>query len=117
VGLIGADDSRYRGNEPYMVIAIYGGAREELEAFTPSVMAADMAKRFYPSSTGLGAAIDDVMEIARVASDWRFREQAIKLKEKIAALPAADTAGRTDLQKKLDAVIANIGEAAFKPKP
>jgi hypothetical protein len=115
VGLIDSAGNLYKGEEPYMVIAIYGGEREELEGFTPAVMAADMAKRFYPSSSGIGAAIDDIMEIAQVASDWRYREQAVKLRAKLEELPAGDTEGRKNLQKKLDAIIANISQKAFKP--
>jgi hypothetical protein len=114
VGLLNEDGTIYSGDEPYMVIAIYGGERAELEGFTPAVMAADMAKRFYPSKTGVGAAIGDFLEIAQVASDWKFRTKALKLKPKIDAL-AADDPERAKLQEQYDALVKNIGNSDLTP--
>ncbi|SFG11684.1 hypothetical protein SAMN05518801_107213 [Novosphingobium sp. CF614] len=114
VGLMKADGSLYDGDEPYVVIAIYGGERVELEGFTPAVMAADMARRFYPSKTGVGAAIGDVMEIAQVASDWKYRGEALKLKPKIDAL-GQDDPERAKLQTRYDALVANISNTDLTP--
>jgi hypothetical protein len=102
VGLIDRDDRLYTGDEPYVVIAVYGGERPELEGFTPGVVAADMARRFYPSKTGVATGLDDVLEIAKVASDWRFNRQATDLQARIAK--TTDAAALEQLKRQLSAV-------------
>lgn len=113
VGLIDRDDRLYTGDEPYVVIAVYGGERPELEGFTPGVVAADMARRFYPSKTGVATGLDDVLEIAKVASDWRFNRQATDLQARIAK--TTDAVALEQLKRQLSAVLANIVEPALVP--
>lgn len=113
VGLVDATGNPYRGDEPYVVIAVYGGARPELDGFTAAALTADLAARFYPAKDGFGAAIDDVIGLARVASDWTFRKQADALRKKIAGLPA-DSEEKTVLDKQLAAVEANIDDPIFR---
>ena len=116
VGVVDANDALYAGDEPYVVIAVYGGARPELDNFAPGVVVADMARRFYPSSTGVGAAFDDVLAMARIASDWKFRQQADKLAEQIGALPKGD-ANIDKLTRQRTAVVANIQNTLLRPNP
>jgi hypothetical protein len=49
----------------------------------------------------------------QLASDFKYREQAIDLKAKLAA--ATDPATKTLLQSQLDATLKNISTDALKP--
>lgn len=112
--MVDAGGNPYAGPEPYMVIAIFGGADTKLETFTPAVMSADLMKRFYGAQGGAGAVFDDVIEIMKVASDVKFRNAAQDLKARVAAAPAGSDQAKL-LQKELDATLANIIDPALKP--
>ena len=59
------------------------------------------------------AAIDTVVQGIQLASDLKYRQQAIDLKAK---LDAADTATKPQIQAQLDAAVKNISNDALKPK-
>ena len=113
-GLVDANNSIYDGDEPYVVVAIYGGVDPDLEGFTPAVAGADLMKRFYEAQTGSAAVLDDMIELMKVASDVKFRDQAIALRVQLDAAPANSDL-KAQLEKKYDAAVANIGNPALRP--
>jgi roadblock/LC7 domain-containing protein len=112
-GLVDAQGAVYSGDEPYVVVAIYGDLDSDLEGFTPAIAGADLMKRFYEAQSGSGAVLSDLVDLMKVASDVKFRDQAMALKTQIDAAPAnSDT---TELKKKYDAAVANIDNPALRP--
>lgn len=112
-GLVDAHGTVYAGEQPYVVVAIYGGENSDLEGFTPAIAGADLMKRFYEAQSGSGAVLSDLLDLMKVASDVKFRDQAMALKAQIAAAPAGtDT---TELKKKYDAAVTNISNPALRP--
>lgn len=112
-GLVDRGGNLYQGDDPYVVVAIYGGQNTDLDDFTPALAGADLMKRFHEAQSGSGGVLDDVVELMKVASDVKFRDQAIALQAQIEAAPAGtDTA---PLKDKFDAAVANIGNPAMRP--
>lgn len=108
IGLVDAQGAIYSGDQPYVVVAIYGGQNTDLENFTPTLADADLLKRLHQ-----GSPLDDLVDLMKVASDVKFRDLALSIKGQIdAALPGADTA---ELKSKYTAAIANIGNPALRP--
>jgi hypothetical protein len=114
VGLVDANGTAYSGDEPYAVLAIYGGIRSELESFAPTVAGADLLSRFYSATSGGGALLNDLTDILKLASDMKFRAEALDLERQIT--DAGNNAELTGpLQAQLKAVLANIKDASLKP--
>ncbi|MGI4880006.1 MAG: hypothetical protein ACRYG4_21235 [Janthinobacterium lividum] len=112
VGLVDNSGALYNGDEPYIVIAIYGGQNSELEGFAPAVASAELLKRFYGAQNGVGNAIGDLIDIVKLASDVKNRRAADQLKARIAAAGGADT---TKLTAQLAATVANILDPTLRP--
>ncbi|MEA3012116.1 MAG: hypothetical protein QOD42_661 [Sphingomonadales bacterium] len=112
-GLVDAAGRPYAGDEPYMILAVYGGANVDLEDFTPGVVGADFMKRFYEGQRS-GAVLEDFVELMRVASDFKYRKAAEDLKKKLADA-AAGSPEAADLQARLDAAVKNILNPVMRP--
>ncbi|HEY2226667.1 MAG TPA: hypothetical protein VGI22_02815 [Xanthobacteraceae bacterium] len=111
-GLQDRSGSAYDGDEPYIVVSLDGKQRDNLKAFLPTVASAAVLQRFFQVQDGAQVAIDSVVQGLQLTSDFKYREQAISLKAKLAAAPAAD---KPDIQKQLDAALKNISTDALKP--
>ncbi|MBA3878400.1 MAG: hypothetical protein C0500_01635 [Sphingobium sp.] len=114
-GMVDASGRPYTGSEPYIVIAIYGGSMPELELFTPSVMSAELAQRFYQANSGIGGAFDDLLGIIKVASDVKYRQDAEALQKRLSGLDAESEEAKK-LEAQLKAVLDNIIDPTLRPK-
>jgi hypothetical protein len=112
-GLQDSAGRKYTGDEPYIVISLDGKQRDNLKSFVPTVASAAVLQRFFQVQDGAQVAIDTVVQGLQLASDFKYREQAISLRAKIAAAP--DQATKDALQKQLDAALKNISTDIIKP--
>lgn len=112
-GLLKADGSPYDGDEPYVVLGVDGRLDSELGNFTAAVASADLTKRFFNARSGLSAVIDELLDLAEIVSDVKFRDEALDLKRQMEGMNATEKA---EAQKRLDALLKNIGTEALKPK-
>lgn len=103
----------YRGDFPYLVLALDGADREEqLADFQRTAATASILERFRPGGES-SFPIDGMMDIVEASSDLRFRQRADRLHQKMEALPADDP-GREKLKEQRDANIANVRNLELK---
>lgn len=112
--LVDSAGRAYAGDEPYVILAVYGGADPDLEKFTPALVGADFMKRFYQAREGVGAALGDFVEIMQVVSDYKYREDADDYKKRMEeeGLTAEEVAAFKALR---DASLKNIINPVLKP--
>lgn len=103
----------YAGDEPYVVVSLDGRERPNLKDFAPTAASASILKKFFNIGDDVRTPIETVVEGIKLASDMRFRDRAMEVKETLDALPA-DAQQREELQKQLDALLKNIGNDLFK---
>jgi hypothetical protein len=115
VGVVDEDGKPYAGALPYIVISLDGRQRDELNTFAPTVASAAVLQRFFQVPDGGQVAIDTIVQGLQLASDFKYREQAIKLQEKLAK-PDLDPPTRQQLTSQLDATLKNILSDALRPK-
>lgn len=111
-GLVDAAGQPFAGDDPYVVIAVDGAPSSDLEAFTPTVVSAELMRRFHASESGAGGVIDDLLDLTTIISDVKFREEAMKVRGQIAGASAAE---KPKLQARFDALVKNIVKAELKP--
>lgn len=119
VGLVSKTDpnKRYDGDAPYVVISLDGARNRQLEDFTPTLASADLISRFFGSTRKSSAAIDAIVEAAKLANDMKFRREADILTKEADDLEE-EGADQTEIDKLLeqrDALIANIGSDELRP--
>jgi hypothetical protein len=111
-GLVDAAGQPFVGEDPYVVIAVDGAAASDLEAFTPTVVSAELMRRFHEGESGAGGIIDDLLDLTTIISDVKFREEAMKVRGQLAGASAAE---KPKLQARFDALVKNIVKAELKP--
>lgn len=114
-GVLRKDGSAYDGDEPYLVVAVYGGVRPELDSFAPTVATADLLNRTALATSGGSGILGDLDDIVKLASDMKFRNQALDLQRQIAAA-AGDAATIAQLTPQLDAAKKNITDPSLRPQ-
>ena len=85
-GLLDTHGRKYGGDEPYIVISLDGKQRDNLKTFVPTVASAAVLQRFFQLQDGAQVAIDTVVQGLQLASDLKYRDQALSLKAKIAVI-------------------------------
>jgi hypothetical protein len=113
IGLVDANGNKYEGDEPYIVLSLDGKQRDNLKTYMPTVATAAVLQRFFQIGEGGQVAIDTVAHAIQLASDFKYREQAITLKAKVAA--ETDATEKSKLQAQLDAALKNISNDGLKP--
>lgn len=111
-GLVDGAGQPFGGTDPYVVIAVDGAPSSDLEAFTPTVVSAELMRRFHESEGGAGGIIDDLLDLTTIISDVKFREEALKVKKQLADAAPAE---KPKLQERFDALVKNIVKAELKP--
>jgi hypothetical protein len=114
-GLLNRDSSVYAGDAPYVVVSFDGAARPSLQGFAPTVASAAIMKQFFAMRDGAQASVQALVDAVKVASDLKYRNDAIDLKGQVSA--ETDPAKKAALQQRLDATLANIGNADLKKLP
>jgi hypothetical protein len=105
----------YDGDEPYVVVSLDGRPRPNLEAFAPTAASASILRRFFNLGADVRTPIDTIVEGIKLASDMRFRNQALTVKAAMDKLPAAG-ADHAKLQAQYDALVKNIGNPLLAPQ-
>ncbi|MEO8576430.1 MAG: hypothetical protein ABI556_07015 [Gemmatimonadales bacterium] len=107
----------YDGDEPYIVISLDGRADQRLEAFTPMIASAELLNRVLGAANKAEAAIDGIVEAAKLSSDARFRIEADQVERRAAALlkSGGDPAQIAALTARRESLIRNIQSDLLKP--
>lgn len=103
----------YTGEIPYVVIALDGTADSQLETFSATAASAALMKQFYNVREGSSTSAEIMVDALRYYNDFRYREDALDLKKRLAEAPTEDD--KKKLQTQLDAVLKNIQTDFFKP--
>jgi hypothetical protein len=114
-GVVDANGNKYSGDSPYIVISLDGKPNDNLRTFAPTVASAAVLQRFFEAPDGGQVAIDTVVQGLKYVSDFKYREQAIKLRDRLAERDL-DEPTKKQLQSQLDATLKNILTDELKPK-
>jgi hypothetical protein len=112
-GLLDPKGNVYAGNHPYVVMSLDGAQRDELKKFVPAVASAAVLQRFFQVQDGAQVSIDAVVQGLQLASDLKYREQAISLNAQLATATTPEE--KTKIQEKLDAAKKNISTDVLVP--
>jgi hypothetical protein len=113
-GLIDASGRPYDGDEPYVVLLLDGQKRDAFREFTPTAATAALLDRFLQQKDGSDVVITAIVDAVKLYGDFRFRREV----DRLSAMLPSDTGSdeHKALKKKIDALLANIGEPLLKPK-
>lgn len=103
----------YNGESPYIILALDGSARPELEGFVATAASAALMSKFLPSAENTAAAVGQLVEAVKLYNDFTFRQKSDSLEKQIAA--TKDPAEKAELQAQHDAVVKNIQSDLMKP--
>ena len=114
-GLVDANQKKYDGDTPYVVISLDGKNRDDsLKNFAPTVASAAILQRFFDVQSGAQVAIDSIVDGLKLVSDSKYRDRAVSAKNKLAAPNLTDPEKKT-LQDEYAAAVKNILNDAMKP--
>jgi hypothetical protein len=114
-GLVDAKGGVYDGDEPYVVLLLDGRKQDAFKEFAPTAATAALLEKFLQQKEGSELVIGAIVDAVKLFNDLRFRKEADTLQSQLAGLdPASDEAKK--LKKKIDALLANVGEQLLKPK-
>jgi hypothetical protein len=116
VGLIDQQGRPYDGPEPYVVMLLDGKKQDAFKDFTPTAATAALLERFLQQKDGSDVVISTIVDAVKLYNDVRFRREADRLKEQLGGVNANSPEGQA-LKKKMDAMLANVGEQLLKPAP
>lgn len=115
-GLLDQHGKPYDDHEPYIVLSLDGAKREEYESFTPTMASAAVLERFFNAREGAEVALDTVVSAMKLYNDWKFRDQAKGVKQKLDALSDKNSDEAKKLTERYQALLANILTEEMKPK-
>jgi hypothetical protein len=113
-GLIDVNGRPYDGDEPYVVLLLDGRKQDAFKEFTPTAATAALLDRFLQQKDGSDVVISTIVDAVKLYSDFRFRREVDRLNELLPTDTNSDE--YKALKKKIDALLANIGEPLLKPK-
>lgn len=113
--LVDSANKPYAGDVPYIIITADGTPHEEFKAFTPTAVSAAVMSRFFNVQDNQALQFNIVIDALKLFNDFRFRSEVDDLDEQIKALKDGDPK-KAELQKKREALLANILEEKLKPK-
>ncbi len=105
----------YEGPAPYIVISLDGRANDNLKNFAPVAASSAILQQFFEIPEGGQVAIDSIVEGLKFVSDFKYRQQAVKLQDQLRD-PNLDQATKDRLKGQLDATLKNILTDELKPK-
>jgi hypothetical protein len=106
--------NQYNGDTPYVVISLDGTSMDELVNFAPTAVSAALLTRFFGIKDGQQMGLEVLIDALKVYNDLTFRKQIDAIDKQLAGMPAGPK--KDELQKKRDALLANILEDVLKPK-
>jgi hypothetical protein len=113
IGLVDSGGRPYAGDEPYIVLLLDGKKQDAFREFTPTAATAALLGRFLQQKDSSDLVIDAITDAVKLYNDLRFRKEADRLKEQLAGL-ASESDEFKALKKKVDALLANVGEPLLK---
>ena len=114
IGLMDKQGQPYTGDEPYVVLLLDGKKQDTFKEFTPTAATAALLERFLQQKDGSEVVISTVVDAIKLYNDVRFRREADGLTRQL-PLDKNSEEYKT-LDKKINALLANIGEPLLKPK-
>jgi hypothetical protein len=114
-GLVDGAGRAYDGDEPYVVLLLDGRRQDAFKDFTPTAATAAMLERFLRQKDGSEVVISTIVDAVKLHSDLRHRREADRLVEQLGGLDPGSAEAQA-LKKKIDALVANIGEQLLRPK-
>ena len=111
--LVNSKGQPYQGDVPYVILAVDGTARPDLENFAPSAVTAAALTQFYGLKDGAKAALGPLLDALKLYSDMSFRTEIDKIDARLAKVK--DDKERTELTLRRDALLKNITSDLLKP--
>jgi hypothetical protein len=105
----------YDGDEPYIVLLLDGKRQDAFKDFTPTAATAALLEKFLNQKEGSEVLIGSIVDAVKVFNDVRFRREADRLSGELKNLDANSEQAKA-LQKKIAALLANVGDELLKPK-
>ena len=103
----------YEGESPYVILALDGTARPELESFVATAASAALMSKFLPSAENTVAAVGQLVDAVKLYNDFTFRQKSDSLQKQIAA--AKNPTEKAELEAQRNAVLKNIQSDILKP--
>jgi hypothetical protein len=117
--LLDSSNKEYRGDVPYVILTADGTPHEEFKKFTPTAVSAAVMSRFFNIKDNQALPLDIMIDALKLYNDIKHRTEVERIDEQIKAVPDDDPKKAEKvaaLQKKKDALLANILEERLKPK-
>ncbi len=111
--LVNRDGQPYRGDVPYVILAVDGTARPDLANFAASAVTAAALTQFYGLKDGGKAALGPLMDALKLYNDMSFRTEVDKIDSRLAK--TKDEKGKAELKERRDALLKNITNDLLKP--
>lgn len=108
-----ASGNRYKGDAPYVVLAIDGTPRPDLESFQATKISAELLDRFASVKGAASAGMDALLAGSQAFNDLSFRRRADALRERLKGDPTSEDYQAAKAQ--WDAFVKNIRNAELKP--
>jgi hypothetical protein len=114
-GLVKKDSGEvYSGDVPHVVISLDGSEQDAFASFAPTMASSAILSRFLDAQDGSSVALDTLVNAMKIYNDYEYRTQADSLKKQIQQVGPTTEEGKL-LQKKYDALVANIQSDLLKP--
>lgn len=114
IGLVDAAGKAYDGDEPYVVLLLDGRRQDAFKDFTPTAATAAMLERFLQQKDGSEVLISTIVDAVKLHSDLRYRREADRLADELSGLDPNGAESKA-LKRKIEALVANIGEELLRP--
>lgn len=106
----------YSGDIPHVVVAIDGARKQSLKDFAAQAASANLLQRFYNIRENGQTQADSLIEALKLFNDARYRDDAQDILDLIATGHLSDEE-KSKLQARYEAIIKNIANKEFIPKP
>jgi hypothetical protein len=113
--LVDSKGKPYRGDIPYVILAVDGAKRPELEAFAPTAASAAVLSRFLGINETQGLSLDPLLDALTLYNDFKFRSAIDRIDAELKTV--TDATKKADLAKEREAYLKNISKDVMKPKP
>jgi hypothetical protein len=115
VGLVDGSGRPYDGDESYVVLLLDGKQQDAFKDFPATAATAALLERFLQQKDGSDLVINSIVDSVKLYADLRFRKEADRLGSQLSSLDQNSHEYKA-LKKKIDALLANVGEQLLKPK-
>lgn len=111
--LVNEKGEPYAGDVPYVILAVDGTPRPDLEHFAPSALTAAALSQFYGLKDGAKTALGPLLDALKLYSDMSFRTEIDKIDSRLKNVK--DESQRRELGERRDALLKNIANELLRP--